>query len=64
VTAVAPIPPVVAALPPIYFVYGVGVPALIWLFHLDNIQRLLSGEERRLGRSGGSSSGRAADGSR
>ena len=64
VTAVAPIPPVVAALPPIYFVYGVGVPGLIWLFHLDNIQRLLSGEERRLGRSGGSSSGRAADGSR
>ncbi len=44
---------VVAALTPlapIYFVYGVGVPGLIWLFHLDNIGRLLRGEERRVGR--------------
>jgi glycerol-3-phosphate acyltransferase PlsY len=39
----------IAPLPPIYFVYGIGVPGLIWLFHLDNIQRLLSGKERRLG---------------
>jgi acyl phosphate:glycerol-3-phosphate acyltransferase len=35
--------------PPIYYVYAVGVPGLIWLFHVDNIQRLLSGKERRLG---------------
>jgi glycerol-3-phosphate acyltransferase PlsY len=35
--------------PPIYYVYAVGVPGLIWLFHADNIQRLLSGKERRLG---------------
>ncbi|MGD0861267.1 MAG: glycerol-3-phosphate acyltransferase [Candidatus Limnocylindrales bacterium] len=44
VTALAP-------LPPIYYVYGIGVPGLIWLFHVDNIQRLLAGQERRLGRS-------------
>jgi glycerol-3-phosphate acyltransferase PlsY len=37
------------AMPPIYFVYGIGVPGLIWLFHVDNIQRLLAGEERRIG---------------
>ena len=36
-------------LAPIYYVYGVGVPGLIWLFHLDNIQRLLTGNERRVG---------------
>jgi glycerol-3-phosphate acyltransferase PlsY len=39
----------VTPLPPIYFLYGVGVPGLIWLFHLDNIGRLLSGRERRIG---------------
>jgi glycerol-3-phosphate acyltransferase PlsY len=39
----------VTPLPPIYFVYGVGVPGLIWAFHLDNIGRLLRGEERRIG---------------
>ena len=39
----------VMPLAPIYYVYGVGVPGLIWLFHLDNIQRLLSGSERRVG---------------
>lgn len=55
----------VAPLPPIYFVYGVGVPGLIWLFHADNIQRLLSGQERRLGRSDkpGPTAGQAAGGS-
>jgi glycerol-3-phosphate acyltransferase PlsY len=42
VTAVAP-------LAPVYFVYGVGVPGLIWLFHHDNIGRLLRGEERQIG---------------
>ncbi len=35
-------------LPPIYYVYGVAVPGLIWLFHADNIERLLSGRERRV----------------
>jgi glycerol-3-phosphate acyltransferase PlsY len=55
VTAVAP-------LAPIYFVYGVGVPGLIWLFHHDNIGRLLRGEERQIGgRSNGASD--ASDGS-
>lgn len=39
----------VTPLAPIYFVYGVGVPGLIWAFHLDNIGRLLRGEERRIG---------------
>jgi glycerol-3-phosphate acyltransferase PlsY len=43
VTAVTP-------LAPIYYVYGVGVPGLIWVFHLDNIGRLLRGEERSIGR--------------
>ena len=42
ITAVAP-------LAPIYFVYGVGVPGLIWFFHHDNIGRLLRGEARRIG---------------
>jgi glycerol-3-phosphate acyltransferase PlsY len=44
-----------AAIPlaPVYYVYGVGVPGLIWLFHADNIQRLLTGKERRIGRSEG-----------
>jgi glycerol-3-phosphate acyltransferase PlsY len=51
ITAVAPLPPVYPnPLPPIYFVYGLGVIALIWGFHLDNIGRLLRGEERRIGR--------------
>ncbi len=35
-------------LAPIYYLYGVGVPTLIWLFHADNIERLLSGRERRV----------------
>jgi glycerol-3-phosphate acyltransferase PlsY len=41
-------------LPPIYYLYGIGVPGLIWLFHLDNIQRLVSGQERRIGPRAGS----------
>jgi glycerol-3-phosphate acyltransferase PlsY len=50
VTALAPLPPIYSTtLPPIYFVYGVGVPGLIWLFHRDNIGRLLRGQERRVG---------------
>jgi acyl phosphate:glycerol-3-phosphate acyltransferase len=31
-----------------YVAYAVAGPALIWLFHADNIQRLLSGEERKI----------------
>lgn len=56
VTAVTP-------LAPIYYVYAVGVPGLIWLFHLDNIGRLLRGEERRVGpRSKPSENGSPANG--
>lgn len=40
----------VTPLAPVYFIYGIGVPGLIWLFHYDNIGRLLRGEERRIGR--------------
>lgn len=39
----------VIPLAPIFYVYGVGVPGLIWYFHWDNIGRLLAGEERRIG---------------
>jgi acyl phosphate:glycerol-3-phosphate acyltransferase len=39
----------VVPLPPIYYVYGLGVTGLIWLFHLDNIGRLLAGKERHIG---------------
>ena len=35
-------------LPPAYAVYAVAGAAVIWLFHLDNIQRLLAGQERRI----------------
>ena len=45
----------VTGLPPIYYVYGFGVPGLIWAFHADNIGRLLSGTERRMGKHGGAS---------
>ena len=38
----------VAGLPPAYAVYAVVGTALIWIFHADNIQRLRSGEERRI----------------
>jgi glycerol-3-phosphate acyltransferase PlsY len=33
---------------PLYAVYAVAAAGMIWLFHLDNIQRLLSGQERRI----------------
>ncbi len=39
----------ILSLPPVYYLYGIGVPGLIWLFHVDNIQRLLAGKERRIG---------------
>ena len=37
-------------LPPVYDVYAAGSVALIWIFHLDNIARLLRGTERRIDR--------------
>ena len=33
---------------PLYIVYALAAGGLIWLFHLDNIQRLLAGSERRI----------------
>ena len=33
---------------PAYLVYAVGGAVLIWLFHADNIHRLLAGQERRI----------------
>ena len=40
----------VQGLPPVYDLYAVGSVALIWLFHHDNIARLLNGTERRIDR--------------
>jgi glycerol-3-phosphate acyltransferase PlsY len=34
--------------PPAYLAYAVAGTTLIWVFHIDNIQRLLSGTERKL----------------
>jgi glycerol-3-phosphate acyltransferase PlsY len=39
---------VVYQLPVLYAAYAIGAAGLIWLFHLDNIQRLLAGTERRI----------------
>jgi glycerol-3-phosphate acyltransferase PlsY len=39
---------VLLQLSPLYVVYAVAAAGMIWLFHLDNIQRLLSGQERRI----------------
>lgn len=36
-------------LDPWLYVYAVGGTALVWLFHWDNIGRLLRGEERKIG---------------
>lgn len=36
-------------LPPALLGFAIGAPVLVWLFHLDNIGRLLRGEERKLG---------------
>jgi glycerol-3-phosphate acyltransferase PlsY len=33
---------------PAYAAYAVGAAGMIWLFHSDNIQRLLAGQERRI----------------
>jgi glycerol-3-phosphate acyltransferase PlsY len=35
--------------PPVLLVLAIGAPALIWLFHHDNIGRLIRGEERKFG---------------
>jgi glycerol-3-phosphate acyltransferase PlsY len=35
-------------LSPLYAVYAVAAAGMIWLFHIDNIQRLLAGTERRI----------------
>jgi glycerol-3-phosphate acyltransferase PlsY len=35
-------------MPAEYVLYAIGAAALIWLFHLDNIQRLVAGRERRI----------------
>jgi glycerol-3-phosphate acyltransferase PlsY len=40
---------VAGGLPAVLLGYAVGAPVLVWLFHLDNIERLLRGEERKFG---------------
>lgn len=40
---------IVFPLPPEYLLFAAGGPALIWLFHIDNIERLLKGTERKIG---------------
>jgi acyl phosphate:glycerol-3-phosphate acyltransferase len=49
--------------PVAYMLYAVACPALIWLFHWDNVGRLLAGTERKLDwrRRGGGASPPAAD---
>lgn len=42
VTAVTPLDPWI-------YLYAAGGTGLIWLFHADNIQRLLAGQERKIG---------------
>ena len=39
----------VTPLDPWLYVYAAGGPALVWLFHHDNIARLLKGTERKIG---------------
>jgi acyl phosphate:glycerol-3-phosphate acyltransferase len=36
-------------LPPVLYVFAVAGPGLVWLFHHDNIARLLRGQERKIG---------------
>jgi glycerol-3-phosphate acyltransferase PlsY len=35
-------------LSPLYIVYAIAAAGMVWLFHLDNVQRLLAGSERRI----------------
>jgi glycerol-3-phosphate acyltransferase PlsY len=39
---------VIAGMHGAFLAYAVGAAAVIWLFHADNIQRLLAGQERRI----------------
>ena len=39
---------VVQGLPPTHLIYAIGGPVLIWLFHVDNIERLVAGRERTI----------------
>lgn len=39
---------VLTPLPAAYLAYAIGGAGLVWLFHVDNIQRLLAGRERRI----------------
>jgi glycerol-3-phosphate acyltransferase PlsY len=39
----------VIPLDPWLYLYAVGGTVLIWVFHLDNLQRLLAGTERKIG---------------
>jgi glycerol-3-phosphate acyltransferase PlsY len=39
---------VLYGLSPLYAAYAIVAGGMIWLFHLDNIQRLLAGSERRI----------------
>ena len=39
---------VATALPGLYVVYAITAGGMIWLFHLDNIRRLLAGTERKI----------------
>jgi glycerol-3-phosphate acyltransferase PlsY len=40
---------VATGMPPALLLFAAGAPLLVWLFHLDNIGRLLRGEERKFG---------------
>lgn len=40
---------VATGMPPALLGFAIGAPVLVWLFHLDNIGRLLRGEERKFG---------------
>jgi acyl phosphate:glycerol-3-phosphate acyltransferase len=39
----------IGAAPTVYLLYAIAGPVLIWIFHADNIDRLLHGRERRFG---------------
>lgn len=43
---------VALSLPPVYLAYGIVAPLMIWIFHADNVVRLLRGQERRFGQRG------------
>ena len=40
---------VATGLPPALLGFAIGAPVLVWVFHYDNIGRLLRGEERKFG---------------